>query len=208
MIKLRPVSTLALGVTAALALGGTALAAGADDPAPARSSDDRGGAVPMLPNGDPVPTGSADDDFSTPAPAPATTGAASPAAVDIDAARAIALGVAGGGRVTGIEAETEHGRAVWDIDVVTNGVRHDIDVDRATGAVLRHRTKGSDRVKTRSSDDNGTDDRRDHGTDDHGTDDNGTDDNGTDDHGQGGGHGADDNGADDHGRHGGHGSDD
>jgi len=178
MITLRTVSTLAVGVAAALALGGTALAAGADDPAPTGSSDDRGGAVEMLPNGDPVPTGSADDD-STSAPAPATTtpGAASPAAVDIAAARAIALRAAGGGKVTSIESETEHGRAVWDVDVVTGGVRHDIDVDRSTGTVLRHRIKASGGIATRSS----VDDARAGGSDD----------SGSDDHGRGG-HGSDD----------------
>ncbi|MEU7903561.1 PepSY domain-containing protein [Actinoplanes sp. NPDC049118] len=194
MIRLRTVSTLAAGVAAALALGGTALAAGGDEPTPSASPDDRGGAVEMLPNGDPVPTGSADDDAAPAAPAPAATTppAASPRAVTIDAARTIALRAAGGGRVTGIESETEHGRAVWDVDVVTDGVRHDIDVDRATGAVLRHRVKTSGGAATRSS----ADDRRGRGSDD----------NGTDDHGRGG-HGSDDNGTDDHGR-GGHGSDD
>ncbi|GID94096.1 PepSY domain-containing protein [Amorphoplanes digitatis] len=225
MIKLRTVSTLAAGVAAALALGGTALAAsGADDPA---GSDDRGGAVEMLPNGDPVPTDAATDPAPT---ATATTPAAtSPAAVDIATARAIALRATGGGRVTSIEAETEHGRAVWDIDVVTNGVRHDLDVDQATGTVLRHRVKSSNGKATRTSTDDhgrgghGTDDTAadDHGrgsddtaADDHGR---GSDDTAADDHGRGDddsasddhgrGRGGDDSGADDHGS-GGHGSDD
>ncbi|MET8153838.1 PepSY domain-containing protein [Actinoplanes sp. NPDC049668] len=219
MITLRTVSTLAAGVAAALALGGTALAAsGADDPS---GSDDRGGAVEMLPNGDPVPTESATDPAPTATAATSTPEAVPPAAIDIATARAIALKATGGGRVTSIEAETEHGRAVWDIDVVTNGVRHDLDVDRSTGAILRHRTKSSngsssssssDRRGGHGSDDTGADDRGrgrgsdDSGSDDHGRGGHGSDDSGSDDHGRGG-HGSDDSGSDDHGS-GGHGSDD
>ncbi|BFU45984.1 PepSY domain-containing protein [Krasilnikovia sp. MM14-A1004] len=179
MISIRTAGTLAAGVAAALALGGTALAAsGADDSAAHVAADDKGGdrAVPMLPNGDPVR--SSDDSTSAPTSAPAAPTAAG--AVSIDAARTIALRAAGGGRVTDIEAETEHGRAVWDVDVVVGGVRHDIDVDRATGAVLRHRVKGSsgsttagdDRGRGRGSDDAAGDDRGGRGTeagDDHGS---------------------------------------
>jgi hypothetical protein len=141
----------------------------------------------MLPNGDPVPSAD-DDDASAPAattPAATTPATRTPGAITIDTARAIALRAVGGGRVTGIESETEHGRAVWDVDVVAFGVRHDIDVDSSTGTVLRHRIKGS----------SGNDDRR-----------GGGDDRGRDDRGRGG-HGSDDQGGDDHGS-GGHGSDD
>jgi hypothetical protein len=76
--------------------------------------------------------------------------------------------------VTGAERETEHGRAVWDIEVQRGNVEHDIDVDRATGDVVRHRSKT----------DNDSDDRggRD---DDHGHDDHGRDDHDGDDHGRG-----------------------
>ncbi|MEV4708226.1 PepSY domain-containing protein [Actinoplanes sp. NPDC049316] len=181
MIKIRTASALAVGAVAALALGGTALAAGADDPS-----------VPMLPNGDVVTPPSL---FSSPTPSPSvSTPASSPSsstAISLDAAEAIAVRAAGGGRVTKVEREAEHGRAVWDVDVVLRGVEHDIDVDRATGAVLRHRVKGGssavsttdDRGRGRDSDDRAGDDR-------------------------GRGRGSDDNGGDDHGRHGGHGSDD
>lgn len=191
MIRIRTALTLAAGVAAALALGGTALAASGDDPAVV-SADDNGGAVPMLPNGDPIPTSASDD--STPAPDDSTSalGPADTDAVSIDAARSIALRVAGGGWVTGIEAEAEHGRAVWDIDVVAGGVRHDIDVDRATGVVLRHRIKDPSDATTAGTT-----------GDDHGGRGRGSDDTGADDRG----HGGDDRGGDDHGR-GGHGSDD
>jgi uncharacterized membrane protein YkoI len=46
--------------------------------------------------------------------------------------------------VTDAERETEHGRAVWDIEVQRGSVEHDIDVDRATGEVLRHKSETDD----------------------------------------------------------------
>jgi Peptidase propeptide and YPEB domain len=194
MIRLRTASALAAGAVAALALGGTALAAGADDPA-----------VPMLPNGDVVTPPSL---FSSASPSPsASSTASSPSAaggISVAAAKAIAIRVVGGGRVTKVERETEHGRAVWDVDVTLRGAVHDIDVDRATGEVLRHRVKGAsggsatdDRGRGRGSDDSAADDRgRGRGSDDGAGDDRGR------------GRGSDDRAGDDHGRHGGHGSDD
>ena len=92
-------------------------------------------------------------------------------------ARTVALRAAGGGRVTKVERETEHGRAVWDVEVIRGGVEHDIDVDRATGEVLRHRI---DRDDDRGRDDDSEDRGRGGDDDEHG-----------DDHGSGG-HGSDD----------------
>jgi hypothetical protein len=206
MIRLRTATALAAGTIAALAIGGTALAAGGDDDPPR---------VDLLPNGDvittptedpgptddPSPSSSPADDpspgstpsddsslGSNPSSSPSGTpssSATSAAGISLDAARTIAIRVAGGGYVESIERETEHGRAVWDVDVIVGGVEHDIDVDRATGEVTRHRTKGSD------------DDR------------NGSDDKGGDDKGGNSGRGSDDSGkSDDKGGHGGHGSDD
>jgi peptidase YpeB-like protein len=140
MIKIRRASAIAAGAVAALAIGGTAaLAAGADDPAPSRSSDD-GFSVPMAPDGDPQPTATTGD----PAPSNSSSLAAVPPArsalsISIDRAKSIAVRVAGGGQVVKVEEESEHGRAVWEVDVDVRGVRHDIDVDRATGAVIRQR---------------------------------------------------------------------
>ena len=149
MIRLRTASALAAGAVAALAIGGTALAA----------DDDR--TVPMLPNGDvvsPPPlfsSPSASESSPPPSPSPSSSASASvgtgPApsspssagSISLDTAKAIAVRVAGGGRVESVERETEHGRAVWDVDVLVRGVEHDIDVDRATGEVTRHRVKGS-----------------------------------------------------------------
>jgi uncharacterized membrane protein YkoI len=131
MIKFRTASALAVGTVAALAIGGTALAAGADDPSPSQSvTDDRG--VDLLPDGDP-------------APSPTSIPQGSVLAVGVDAAKAIAIRAAGGGRVTKIEREVEHGRAVWSVDVLVAGVKHDLDVDLATGAVTRHRVDGVSR---------------------------------------------------------------
>ncbi|MEV4637201.1 PepSY domain-containing protein [Actinoplanes sp. NPDC049548] len=225
MNRLRTASTLAAGAVFALALGGVALASD--------GADDSSGAVPMLPNGDvatPAPTFSDDsgndssDDSATPAPSSSSSSPSDAGAISLDAAKVIAVRAAGGGRVTKAESETEHGRAVWDIEVRNGSVEHDIDVDRATGAVVRHRQdaddKGGSRNRVRSSDDNGTDDRgRGRGSDDTKADDRGrgSDDTQADDRGRGGddtqaddrGRGGDDTQADDKGRrHGGHGSDD
>ncbi|GAB2569004.1 hypothetical protein Aab01nite_08250 [Paractinoplanes abujensis] len=122
-------------------------------------------------------------------------------AVSITQARSKALSVVGGGRVTKVEAETEHGRAVWEIEVVYKGVEHDLDIDRRTGAVTDHDIDRDDRVR---DDDRGRDDRG-RGGDDRGHDDRvrGGDDRGGDDRGRG---GDDDrsgrHGGDDKGRHG------
>jgi peptidase YpeB-like protein len=180
MIKIRRASAIAAGAVAALAIGGTAaLAAGADDPAPSRSSDD-GFSVPTAPDGDPLPTATTDD----PAPTPSSSSslatvppARSALSISIDRAKSIAVRVAGGGRVVKVEEESEHGRAVWEVDVDVRGVRHDIDVDRATGAVIRQRIEGAASVAGRAGDDDPA--NHDAG-DDHGG-----------DRGSGGGHGSD-----------------
>jgi hypothetical protein len=169
MIRLRTASALAVGAVAALAIGGTALAAGGDDP----SSPP---VVEMLPDGTVVETASASPSSSpssspsasaapssSPAPSGSATSAPSSAgAISLREAKAIAIKAAGGGRVTDVERETEHGKAVWDIEVQQGNVEHDIDVDRATGDVLRHKCEADD-----DSDDHGSDDR----DDDHGRDD-------------------------------------
>jgi hypothetical protein len=60
-------------------------------------------------------------------------------------ARAIALSHVGCGSVTKVEAEMEHGRAVWSVRIVRDGVRYDVDVHANTGEVTRSRggTDGS-----------------------------------------------------------------
>nr|MDT0666509.1 PepSY domain-containing protein [Micromonospora sp. DSM 115978] len=48
----------------------------------------------------------------------------------------IALATTGGGRVTEVEREQEHGRPVWSVEFVHGGFEHDVDVDRETGAIV------------------------------------------------------------------------
>lgn len=43
--------------------------------------------------------------------------------------------------MTDIERETEEGRGVWDVEVLLGAAEHEMDVDRASGAVLRHETE-------------------------------------------------------------------
>jgi hypothetical protein len=215
MFKIRRTAAVAAGAVVALAVGGTAaLAAGADDPAPSPSAtDDRGGSVRLLPDGDPVPTASSDDSAS---PSPSASRPTSPPAavppatsalsISLARAEAIARRVAGGGRVTKAESETEHGRPIWKIRVVAGGVQHDVYVDKVSGAVVRDRTRSASASSTGSSarhdagDDKG-------GLRSGGSDDSASHDKNDDKGGASDGHGSDDHGGDDHGS-GGHGSDD
>ncbi|MDR6322138.1 hypothetical protein J3R03_006334 [Actinoplanes couchii] len=78
------------------------------------------------------------------------------------------------------------------MDVIRNGIEHDIDVDAATGKVTRHRTDDDRAHSTRSNDDtrgHGSDDSRGRGGDDHRG--HGSDDK-HDDDSRGRGHGSDD----------------
>ncbi|MFI5834955.1 PepSY domain-containing protein [Micromonospora sp. NPDC051300] len=191
--------------------------AGGDDPAGTTSGEDN--PARSANRGDDNPARSANGREDTPArhataddaTAPATIGGedspgrqgrdddtvAAPAAdraVSRQRAAEVALARIGGGRVSEIEAETEHGRPAWSVKVVRDGWRHEVKVDRGTGAVLeveRQRAGTDDRG---GRDDSGRDDRAgsdDRGGDDHGRDDDhGTHDRG-DDHG-GGRHGDDD----------------
>jgi hypothetical protein len=70
--------------------------------------------------------------------------------------------------VTKVERATEHGRAVFEIEVYVKGAEHDVHVDRVTGAVTRHRVDGSSGSGGHGSDDRGGDD---HGSGGHGSDD-------------------------------------
>ncbi|WFE38678.1 PepSY domain-containing protein [Micromonospora sp. WMMD998] len=155
--------------------------AGDDDSAGATSGDDNpAGTTPGDDNPDrsanggednPDRHGTADDD-----PAPAVTSGednparqgrdddgtdAVPAAgggVSRQRAAEVALARTGGGRVTEIEAETEHGRPAWSVKVVRDGWRHEIKVDRGTGTVVeaeRQRAEADDRGRDDRGDDHG-----------------------------------------------------
>jgi hypothetical protein len=185
-MKSRTAIALAAGVFAAVAVTGTALAVGADDPASSPSS-----AAPEVVFPSPSDDGPSPDDSQLatvpPIASSAPSSSSSPpadssAATSISQAQAerIAIGATGGGRVTKAERETEHGRPVYHFRVLAGGAEYRVDVDRETGAVLRLRSEGSDDRSggsvVGSSDDSGH---------------------------HGGGHGSDDSSG-----HGGHGSDD
>jgi hypothetical protein len=133
-----------------------------DSPSPDDSPNpDNSPSPDSSPSADVAPSPSASSSSAT--TSKATPGRA--AAIPAERAKAIALRAAGGGRVESIEREREHGRLVWDVDVIVKGVEHDIDVDAATGQVTRHRT---DDDRGRGSDDSGDDDRGRGGDDDRG----------------------------------------
>ena len=134
MNRKRVVAMVAVGSLTALGIAGTALAAGADDSTPrARTST------------------------ST------STSTRSELSVSAASAKEIAVRAAGGGIVESVEREVGHGRAVWDVDVLVGGVEHDVDVDAATGTVLRHRVDGPGRG---GNDDKSGEKGRGHGEDD------------------------------------------
>jgi hypothetical protein len=85
--------------------------------------------------------------------------------VTSEEAASIALAHVGGGRVTEIEREFEHGRREWKVEIVNGGREHDVRVDATTGAVTRTDVDRDDRG---GRDDRGSDDRG--GRDDRGDD--------------------------------------
>jgi len=106
-----------------------------------------------------------DDPASTPAPVTvvAQTRAATPAdtsrptttapatdAVSADEAGARAVAHSGGGTVSTVEREVEHGRTVWKVDVRRDSLITEAHVDVATGTVTR--TKNDDRTGDDRSD--------------------------------------------------------
>ncbi|MFI5928607.1 PepSY domain-containing protein [Micromonospora sp. NPDC051543] len=128
------VAGAALGVTAArdsrtdttLAAATVAPTAESTTAAPATSDPSSTGA----PSG--TPTSGAPSSS-----APSAGGAPAGAAVDEKRAGEIALAKAGGGQIVEIEAEQEHGRPVWSVEVVVGDTEHEVDVDRENGSVVK-----------------------------------------------------------------------
>ena len=163
MIKGRKASVLVVGAMAAVAIGGgVALASSGGDDTTIRPStvsindtlvDDS-----FSPSPEASPSESATSSPGSKAPsgasstAPTRVQSTSGSGISADQARKIALKAAGGGRVTDIERETEHGRAVWDVEVQRGNVEHDIDIDRQTGDVLRHKKDHDDDRDDRDDD--------------------------------------------------------
>jgi hypothetical protein len=102
-------------------------------PSDSASPDDSASPSGSAPPSDGLPPDSAPDDSAD----------ADGTGLGISQARAveIALRAAGGGRVTKVERETEHGRPVFGIEVISGGTEHDLDIDRADGTILRHRAR-------------------------------------------------------------------
>jgi uncharacterized membrane protein YkoI len=153
----RALTIAGLAAAATLAVGGAALAAGNDSPRDALEAATVAATDSPSPEDSPTPddSPSADDSTTTPANPDAT--------VSSELAVGIALNRTGGGAVTNVEAEFEHGRAAWKVRVVKDGVRYDVYVDAATGEIIRFRQQSED--GRNNGDDNGRDD---HGGDDHG----------------------------------------
>ncbi len=191
------------GAAAVLALcAGTALALGGGLD---RSSAGAGDVLPVLldtssTSSTSESTSSTDDSPSTtfdPSPTsttdPTHTGTPNPTAaaagIGVEEAGRIALTRVGGGHVTGVEQEVEHGRLEWKIRVNHAGMSWDVRIDALTGAITRFRSddRGGDGRGGRDDDDNSG-----HGRG--GDDDRGGDDNSGSGH-SGGGHGDDDSGS-------------
>ena len=150
MNRTRTVVMIAAGAFATLGVAGTALAAGNDGtsesvvtvaaPAPSPSDDRTRSAGPSA------------------GPSASNSSSAAPVGGGVDEAKAreIAVRAAGGGRVEDVERENEHGRDVWDVEVDVNGVEHEVDIDAASGEIVRHDT---DDDRDDDSDDRDGDDR-------------------------------------------------
>ncbi|MET0424239.1 MAG: PepSY domain-containing protein [Actinoplanes sp.] len=175
-----------------------------DTPSPGDDAGLRGDGTVDDPSASPSPSASTGDDgglrgdgtvddnpgaSATPSPSRTAT-----SGLGISSAEAIrtALAAVGSGRLSKIEAEVEHGYRVWSVEVLAGGVEHDIDVDRATGEIRRHRSDRSDGGKHGSDDGRSNDDGK-HGSDDSRADDSGHGKRGSDDDSSGHGkHGSDD----------------
>ncbi|MER7889347.1 PepSY domain-containing protein [Micromonospora sp. NPDC094482] len=139
----------------------TASATPDDSTASATPDDSATSGAPGSPSG--APTNSATPGQSS---APATGDR-----VDQQRAGEIALARAGGGRIVEVEAEQEHGRPVWSVEIVAGGTEHDIDVDRDSGAVLRAEQESADDDADDDDKHDDDDDDDDSDDDDHGDDD-------------------------------------
>ncbi|MFC4019078.1 PepSY domain-containing protein [Micromonospora sp. GCM10011542] len=160
------VAGVAIGVSAAEAprAGGTALAAATADPTATDAPDDSTTSGPPS-GGTTSGTPSSGTTSGTP------SGGSSPAGGAVDQQRAgeIALARAGGGRIVEVEAEQEHGRPVWSVEIVAGDTEHEVDVDRDNGTVVKAEQEPVD------DDDRDDDDDR-SGDDDHDDDGSGDDD--------------------------------
>ncbi|MFC9842936.1 PepSY domain-containing protein [Streptomyces sp. NPDC060223] len=154
------------------AITGTALAGGNRDATPTQSTS----SAPTVPGtSTEMPTPDATADVTVSPTASATAGPT----VSSGRAGEIALAHVGGGTITEIESEVEHGRTAWSVKILKNGSRYKVYVDRSNGEITRaegssdddgadDRNTGDDDKGRSSSDDNGRGDDDRAGSDDHG----------------------------------------
>jgi uncharacterized membrane protein YkoI len=126
MTRTRVLAALLAGLTlAGIGIGTAASALGSDDPTRA--------AAPV--------TVVAQTSTTTPTSTPTSTSTSTPAdfnaAVTADEAGSRAVARVGGGTVTKVEREVEHGRTVWKVDVRRDTRLTEVHVDVANGAVTR-----------------------------------------------------------------------
>ncbi|MEH1013510.1 PepSY domain-containing protein [Micromonospora sp. CPCC 206060] len=148
------VTGTALGVTTAGREGGRpALAAATVAPTPDGQPSVAPSATGPTPGGPastaPVPTGTA----------PATGDPAAGDQVSPQRAGEIALARAGGGQITEIEAEREHDRDVWSVEILNGTTEHEIEVDRHDGSIVKAEQEPADDDRDDTDDDD--DDRDD-----------------------------------------------
>ncbi|MET8118289.1 PepSY domain-containing protein [Micromonospora sp. NPDC005189] len=164
------VAGVALGVNAAndSRAGGTALVAATAAPTATNTPD--GSATTPAPGTSGTPssgTPSGTPSNGTPAPDSSTAGSA----VDEQRAGEIALAKAGGGRIVEVEAEQEHGRPVWSVEIVAGDTEHEVDVDRDNGSVVKAEQEPVDDDDDDQADDDQSDDDDDDDDDDDRSDD-------------------------------------
>ncbi|RLP96168.1 hypothetical protein EAD89_00520 [Micromonospora sp. BL4] len=166
------VAGVAVGVSAAgdPRATGTALAAATVDPTATDAPDDsatRGTSPAPVISG--TPSSGAP---SSGTPSSGTPSSGSPSgAVDQQRAGEIALARAGGGQITEVEAEQEHGRPVWSVEIVAGDTEHEVDVDRDNGTVLKAEQEPADDDGDDQDDDDDDDDQDDDDDDKSGDDD-------------------------------------
>ncbi|MCW6009890.1 PepSY domain-containing protein [Micromonospora sp. CPCC 205371] len=139
----KTILALAAGGVAALAITGTALAAGEPSSPPPTS-------VMSQTTTPTTPTSQAPDDD----------------AVGHERAVEIALAEAGGGRVTEVEREWEHDRPAWKVEIVNGATEHEVYVDRENGQIVKSEREAVD-DDDRVDDGTGRDGGDDHDDDSH-----------------------------------------
>ncbi|HEY0638679.1 MAG TPA: PepSY domain-containing protein [Pseudonocardiaceae bacterium] len=168
---------LALGAGVILALGGAADRTGADALPVVLGTDlATTSTTPTTSSGDPTapsaPTSSSSSVPSAPS-APSATDGTAPAGGMLSAEQAaqVALARVGGGTVTKVEQEYEHGRPEWKFEIAHAGTTWEVRVDAGTGTITRFRDDdGGGHGGDDDSGRHGGDDSGDDGGDDSGGD--------------------------------------